>query len=174
MDPKNRTRRYKACELIQDPKKASTLMFSSAHLPNDWVQLWLIRKWFKADLYYLKCAASGTVLIASGKSLGNDQKLIDEVGPDKPLVGRPEGEYNYGIGRYDIPTEGLWAIDKSIYSLEPGNMVVYVLQHPLVEWLLIRVAQIPECQIQRIRHGLASWRKQGWNICQHHPRTGAQ
>ncbi|KAL9037031.1 MAG: hypothetical protein Q9180_003956 [Flavoplaca navasiana] len=94
----------------EDGKKASKLTCSSAHSPNNWAQVWLIRKQGAADLYSIECKESTTILTASG--------------PDKPVVGRPKGERN-PISGHNVPTEGLWAIDKSMYGLEPGKMVVF-------------------------------------------------
>ncbi|KAI4259484.1 MAG: hypothetical protein L6R42_004553 [Xanthoria sp. 1 TBL-2021] len=90
-----------------------TLTFGSAHSPNDWAQQWRIRKPNEADVYYIECAVSATVLTASGIA-----------GPDKFVVGMPKVEHKLGSVRYNIPTEALWVIDKSIYGLEPGKMVV--------------------------------------------------
>ena len=64
------------------------------------------------------------VLIAHG-TIALEAEYI--AGPDKSVVGILKGEYTRVSG-YNIPTEGLWVIDKSMYGLEPGKMVVYVLQ----------------------------------------------
>lgn len=105
-----------------------TLTFGSAHSPNDWAQQWRIRKPNEADVYYIECAVSATVLTASGESIWSRypvaMSLTGIAGPDKFVVGMPKVEHKLGSVRYNIPTEALWVIDKSIYGLEPGKMVV--------------------------------------------------
>lgn len=105
-----------------------TLTFGSAHSPNDWAQLWHIRKRNEADIYYIERMVSETVLTASGESIWSRYPvamwLSGIPGPDKFVVGMPKVEHKFGSQRYKIPTEALWVIDKSIYGLEPGKMVV--------------------------------------------------
>ncbi|KAL8991631.1 MAG: hypothetical protein Q9169_007800 [Polycauliona sp. 2 TL-2023] len=99
-------------DLEKGSKKVDTKIQGFAHSPNSWAQLWKIRKRDVADLYYIECLASRTVLTASG--------------PDKPVVGVPKVANKEPYGEnFDIPKEALWVIDKSIYALEPGKMVVF-------------------------------------------------
>ncbi len=44
--------------------------------------------------------------------------------PDQYVVGVPKVVDNQRFPVYKIPTEALWVIDKSIYGLEPGKIVV--------------------------------------------------
>ncbi|KAI4257101.1 MAG: hypothetical protein L6R42_005860 [Xanthoria sp. 1 TBL-2021] len=93
------------------PKSKASL--DSSHCPHNHAQLWHIRKRSEADVYYIECMVSERVLTALGIA-----------GPDKFVVGMPKVEDKFGSQRYKIPTEALWVIDKSIYGLEPGKMVV--------------------------------------------------
>ncbi|CAL8578056.1 hypothetical protein XPA_003858 [Xanthoria parietina] len=45
--------------------------------------------------------------------------------PDQYVVGVPKVVDNQRFPVYKIPTEALWVIDKSIYGLEPGKIVVF-------------------------------------------------
>ncbi|KAI4270410.1 MAG: hypothetical protein L6R38_007127 [Xanthoria sp. 2 TBL-2021] len=92
-------------------------------------KLWHIRKRNEADIYYIERMVSETVLTASGESIWSRYPvamwLSGIPGPDKFVVGMPKVEHKFGSQRYKIPTEALWVIDKSIYGLEPGKMVVF-------------------------------------------------
>ncbi|KAL8683748.1 MAG: hypothetical protein Q9224_006654 [Gallowayella concinna] len=73
--------------------------------PNNWAQLWRIRQVYSAEVYVIENIEGGTLLTVS---------------ETKQAVGKEE-LIPFG-GKY--PPEALWAIDKSIYGLEPGKMVV--------------------------------------------------
>ncbi|KAL8655410.1 MAG: hypothetical protein Q9226_003061 [Calogaya cf. arnoldii] len=51
-------------------------------------------------------------------------RLTNIAGPNKTVVGMPKPESKIGSA-YDMPVEALWVIDKSIYGMEPGKMVVF-------------------------------------------------
>lgn len=114
--------------VIDDYSSSLTLSSGSAHSPNDWAQLWHIRKRKEADVYYIECKISETVLTAPGESTRSRYPvalwLTCIAGPDQYVVGMPKVADKQRFGVYKIPAEALWVIDRSIYGLEPGKMAV--------------------------------------------------
>ncbi|KAL8919803.1 MAG: hypothetical protein Q9172_004808 [Xanthocarpia lactea] len=99
-------------DLEEGSKEPGTKVQGFTHIPNNSAQLWDIRKRLEADVYYIQCKSSETVLTASG--------------PESPVVGMPKGPMGPSTSwQHSLPKEALWVIDKSIYGLDSGKMVVF-------------------------------------------------
>ncbi|KAL8850307.1 MAG: hypothetical protein Q9221_004722 [Calogaya cf. arnoldii] len=61
--------------LEEGSKQPGTKVQCLAHSPNNWAQLWNIRKREGVDVYSIECKASATVLTASGKFIRNGVPL---------------------------------------------------------------------------------------------------
>ncbi|KAL8750463.1 MAG: hypothetical protein Q9199_007055 [Rusavskia elegans] len=85
------------------------------HTPNNPAQLWRITKWPEGDVYAIENVLHQVFIWSEGRGKvvkGNSTSA--EVFVGEPWVRLPSGWSD----------ETLWAIDKSMCALDPGNMVV--------------------------------------------------
>ncbi|KAL8850313.1 MAG: hypothetical protein Q9221_004728 [Calogaya cf. arnoldii] len=83
------------------------------HAPHNPSQLWRVYKWPKGDVYIIVNLHHKAIVTSRDYVLG--YTTVEEGALHEKLTDLP---YRYSV-------DALWAIDKSMCSLEPGQMVVF-------------------------------------------------
>lgn len=103
----------------------------SAHIPNSGAQLWRFHKASQGEVYAIENLRGRLVLTAmvtwppvhvALRTL----ELTLAAGTKEQIVGqaKPNLERKVGTITVPYPREALWAVDSSLYSMEPGKMVL--------------------------------------------------
>ncbi|KAI4125472.1 MAG: hypothetical protein LQ338_004230 [Usnochroma carphineum] len=115
-------------DLSNPSLKSDTEVRGHAHCPNNGAQLWRFRKGSKGDAYAIQSFHNDKLLTAVGKFpmgriRGSDRELILAAGPEQAVTAiTMPAQIPFEL--FSCPREALWAIDSSLYSMEPGKMVV--------------------------------------------------
>ncbi|KAI4086869.1 MAG: hypothetical protein Q9206_004545 [Seirophora lacunosa] len=119
-------------DMVEGSSEPGTKVQGHAHIPNNGAQLWRFHKASQGDVYAIENLRGGLVLTATGTWPSvhvalRTSELTLAAGTKEQIVGqaKPNPEETIRKTAVPYPREALWAVDSSLYSMEPGKMVLF-------------------------------------------------